>query len=182
MANAENNNQLDIDNLFIKEAYVGKGMVMKRYRPRARGRAGEIKKPFSNLTIIVSEKKQNSSKSLIMGQKVNPIGIRLKINRTWDSVWFAKKQNYGTYLIEDFKIRKYINKTIKNSGVSKILIERPSKKCVVTIYTSRPGFVIGKKGSDIEKIKKNISKITNDEVSVNIKEIRKPELRFILSC
>ncbi|EMH80026.1 SSU ribosomal protein S3P [alpha proteobacterium HIMB114] len=111
-----------------------------------------------------------------MGQKVNPIGIRLKINRTWDSVWFAKKQNYGTYLIEDFKIRKYINKTIKNSGVSKILIERPSKKCVVTIYTSRPGFVIGKKGSDIEKIKNNISKITIDEVSVNIKEIRKPEL------
>ena len=111
-----------------------------------------------------------------MGQKVNPIGIRLKINRTWDSVWFAKKQNYGTYLIEDFKIRKYVNKTIKNSGVSKILIERPSKKCVVTIYTSRPGFVIGKKGSDIEKIKQNISKITNDEVSVNIKEIRKPEL------
>ena len=96
-----------------------------------------------------------------MGQKVNPIGIRLKINRTWDSVWFAKKQNYGTYLIEDFKIRKYINNTIKNYGVSKILIERPSKQCVVTIYTSRPGFVIGKKGSDIEKIKNNISKIKN---------------------
>ena len=115
-----------------------------------------------------------------MGQKVNPIGIRLKINRTWDSVWFAKKQKYGTYLIEDFKIRKYINSTIKNSGVSKIQIERPSKKCVVTIFTSRPGFVIGKKGSDIEKIKQNISKITPDEVSVNIKEIRKPELDSFL--
>jgi len=115
-----------------------------------------------------------------MGQKVNPIGIRLKINRTWDSVWFAKKQKYGTYLIEDFKIRKYINSTIKNSGVSKIQIERPSKKCVVTIFTSRPGFVIGKKGSDIEKIKQNISKITSDEVSVNIKEIRKPELDSFL--
>ena len=115
-----------------------------------------------------------------MRQKVNPIGIRLKINRTWDSVWFAKKQSYGTYLIEDFKIRKYINSTIRNSGVSKILIERPSKKCVVTIYTSRPGFVIGKKGSDIEKIKLNISKITKDDVSVNIKEIRKPELDSFL--
>ena len=111
-----------------------------------------------------------------MGQKVNPIGIRLKINRTWDSVWFAKKNHYGKYLIEDFKIRNYINKTIKNSGVSKILIERPSKKCVVTIYTSRPGFVIGKKGSDIEKIKNNIGKIASNEVLVNIKEIRKPEL------
>ena len=92
----------------------------------------------------------------------------------------CKKTNYGTYLIEDFKIRKFINNTIKNSGVSKILIERPSKKCVVTIYTSRPGFVIGKKGSDIEKIKKNISKITSDEVNVNIKEIRKPELDAFL--
>ena len=115
-----------------------------------------------------------------MSQKVNPIGIRLKINRTWDSVWFAKKQKYGTFLIEDFKIRKYINSAIKNSGVSKIQIERPSKKCVVTIFTSRPGFVIGKKGSDIEKIKLNISKITSDEVSVNIKEIRKPELDSFL--
>ena len=111
-----------------------------------------------------------------MGQKINPIGVRLKINRTWDSVWFAKKENFGTYLIQDFKIRKYINSTIKNSGISKILIERPTKKCNVTIFTSRPGFVIGKKGSDIEKIKSNIAKIAHDEVSVNIKEIRKPEL------
>ncbi len=111
-----------------------------------------------------------------MGQKVNPIGIRLKINKTWDSVWFAKKNNFGTYLIEDYKIRKYINSTIKNAGVSKILIERSSKRCDVTIYTSRPGFVIGKKGADIEKIKNNLSKITADQVNVNIKEIRKPEL------
>ena len=115
-----------------------------------------------------------------MGQKINPIGIRLKINRTWDSVWFAKKENYGTFLIQDFKIRKYINANIKNSGISKILIERPTKKCNVTIFTSRPGFVIGKKGSDIEKIKSNISKITSDEVSVNIKEIKKPELNSYL--
>jgi small subunit ribosomal protein S3 len=111
-----------------------------------------------------------------MGQKVNPIGIRLKINKTWDSVWFAKKNNFGTYLVEDYKIRKYINSTIKNAGVSKILIERSSKRCDVTIYTSRPGFVIGKKGADIEKIKNNLSKITADQVNVNIKEIRKPEL------
>ena len=111
-----------------------------------------------------------------MGQKINPIGFRLGINRGWDSTWFAKKKDFGKYLIEDFKIRNYINKTIKNSGVSKILIERPSKKCVVTIYTSRPGFVIGKKGSDIEKIKNNIGKIASNEVLVNIKEIRKPEL------
>ena len=111
-----------------------------------------------------------------MGQKVNPIGLRLGVNRGWDSIWFAKKKEFGKYLIEDFKIRKYIKKNITNSGVSEIIIERSSKKCTVSIHTSRPGFVIGKKGADIEKIKKNISKITNSEVTVNIKEIKKPEL------
>ena len=105
-----------------------------------------------------------------MGQKVNPIGLRLGVNRGWDSIWFAKKKEFGKYLIEDFKIRQYIKKSITNSGVSEIIIERSSKKCTVSIHTSRPGFVIGKKGSDIEKIKKNISKITNNEVAVNIKE------------
>ena len=111
-----------------------------------------------------------------MGQKVNPVGFRLGVNRGWDSVWYAKKKDFGNYLIEDFKIRDYIKKNVVNSGVSKVMIERTSKKCFVTIYTSRPGFVIGKKGSDIEKIKKNISKISNSEITVNIKEIKKPEL------
>jgi len=111
-----------------------------------------------------------------MGQKVNPIGLRLGINRGWDSIWFAKKKEFGKYLIEDFKIRKYIKKNIINSGVSEIIIERSSKRCTVSIHTSRPGFVIGKKGADIEKIKKNISKITENEVLINIKEIKKPEL------
>ena len=111
-----------------------------------------------------------------MGQKINPIGLRLGINRGWDSTWFAKKKDFGKYLIEDFKIRNYIKKNIINSGVSEIIIERSSKKCTVSIHTSRPGFVIGKKGSDIEKIKKNIMKITDGDVNVNIKEIKKPEL------
>ncbi|RPG17631.1 MAG: 30S ribosomal protein S3 [Pelagibacteraceae bacterium TMED124] len=115
-----------------------------------------------------------------MGQKVNPVGFRLGVNRSWDSVWFAKKGDYGKYLIEDYKIRKFIRKNIKNAGVSEVVIERSSKKCVVSIHTSRPGFVIGKKGSDIEKIKKQISKITQDEVTVNIKEIKKPELNAYL--
>ena len=111
-----------------------------------------------------------------MGQKVNPIGLRLGINKGWDSVWYANKRNFGNFLIEDFKIREHIKKTVVNSGVSKVMIERTSKKCFVTIYTSRPGFVIGKKGADIEKIKKNIMKITDNDVNVNIKEIKKPEL------
>ena len=115
-----------------------------------------------------------------MGQKVNPIGLRLGINRGWDSVWFAKKRNYGNLLIEDFKIRDYIKKNILNSGVSQVVIERTSKKCIVSIYTSRPGFVIGKKGSDVDKIKKSISKISSSAVSLNIKEVKKPELNAFL--
>ena len=115
-----------------------------------------------------------------MGQKINPIGLRLGINRGWDSTWFAKKKDFGRYLIEDFKIRKYIKKNILNSGVSEIIIERSSKKCTVSIHTSRPGFVIGKKGSDIDKIKNNLSKFTSNEVTLNIKEVKKPETNAYL--
>ena len=130
VANAENNDQYDIDNLYIYEAYVGKSIVLKRFRARAKGRAGAIKKPYSNLTIILAE--------------------------------------YGKLLIEDFKIRDYIKKNIVNSGVSQVIIERKAKKCIVSIYTSRPGFVIGKKGSDVDKIKKNLSKISSSEIALNI--------------
>ena len=116
-----------------------------------------------------------------MGQKVNPVGFRLGINRGWDSVWYAKKKDFGNYLIEDFKIRKYIKDNVVNSGVSKVMIERTSQKCFVTIYTSRPGFVIGKKGSDIEKIKNKLSKLTTNEVTLNIKEVKKPETNSYFS-
>ena len=115
-----------------------------------------------------------------MGQKVNPISLRIGINRGWDSIWFAKKREYGNLLIEDYKIRDYIKKNVTNSGVSQVIIERTSKKCIVSIHTSRPGFVIGKKGSDVDKIKNKLSKITSSEVSLNIKEIKKPELNAYL--
>ena len=116
-----------------------------------------------------------------MGQKINPTALRLGINKGWDSIWFARKKEFGKFLIEDFKIRQYIQKNIKNSGVSEIIIERSGKKCVVSIHTSRPGFVIGKKGADIEKIKKNVLKISKEcEITVNIKEIKKPELNSYL--
>ena len=115
-----------------------------------------------------------------MGQKINPIAFRLGVNRGWDSIWFAKKKEFGKFLIEDFKIRKYIQ-NILNSGVSDIIIERSGKKLIVSIHTSRPGFVIGKKGADIEKIKSNVLKISKDsEVTINIKEIKKPELNSYL--
>ena len=119
-------------------------------------------------------------KGNFMGQKVNPIGLRIGINRGWDSIWFAKKREYGNLLIEDYKIRDYIKKNVTNSGVSQVIIERTSKKCIVSIHTSRPGFVIGKKGSDVDKIKNKLSKITSSEVSLNIKEIKKPELNAYL--
>ena len=115
-----------------------------------------------------------------MGQKVNPIGLRLGINRGWDSIWFSKKSDYGKFLIEDYKIREWVKKNVVNSGISQVIIERTSKKCIISIYTSRPGFVIGKKGSDIDKIKKNLSKISSTEVSLNIKEVKKPELNAYL--
>ena len=119
-------------------------------------------------------------KEKYMGQKVNPIGLRLGINRGWDSIWFSKKRDYGKFLIEDYKIREHVKKKVVNSGVSQVIIERTSKKCIISIYTSRPGFVIGKKGSDIEKIKKELSKISSTEVSLNIKEVKKPELNAYL--
>lgn len=110
-----------------------------------------------------------------MGQKINPIGLRLGINKTWDSRWYAGA-DYATKLHEDIKIRKYIKKALHQAGVSKVIIERPSKKCFVSIHSARPGVVIGKKGSDIDKIKKEVQKFTKDEVQLNIIEVRKPEL------
>jgi small subunit ribosomal protein S3 len=111
-----------------------------------------------------------------MGQKVNPIGMRLGINRTWDSRWFAGK-DYGQLLHEDFQIRKYLEKTLgKTASVAKIVIERPAKKARVTIYSARPGVIIGKKGADIDKLRLAIAKMTAAEVSLNIVEIRKPDI------
>ncbi len=110
-----------------------------------------------------------------MGHKINPIGFRLGINRTWDSRWYADG-NYAEMLHEDLKIRKFLIEKLKQASVSKIIIERPAKKARVTIYSARPGVVIGKKGADIEKIRLEVAKLTKAEVSLNIVEIRKPEI------
>ena len=126
-----------------------------------------------------------------MGQKVNPIGLRLGVNRTADSRWYADSAEFGRLLHEDLKVRDYINKwrpkddksgkrtgeaLARRAGVSKIIIERPHKKCRITIHTSRPGMIIGKKGADIEKLRKDLSRIVSDEVFVNLVEVRKPEI------
>ncbi|WP_028466783.1 MULTISPECIES: 30S ribosomal protein S3 [Nisaea] len=110
-----------------------------------------------------------------MGHKVNPIGLRLGINRTWDSRWFAAK-DYGDLLHEDIRMRRYLHKRLAQAGISRIVIERPAKRCRVAIYTARPGVVIGKKGQDIEKLRQDLSKMVGTEVSLNILEIRKPEI------
>jgi small subunit ribosomal protein S3 len=110
-----------------------------------------------------------------MGQKVNPIGLRLGINRTWDSRWFASK-NYAMLLHQDLRLRGYLRKRLAQAGVSRVVIERPAKRARVTIYTARPGVVIGKKGQDIEKLRKDLSDMTGTDVHLNIIEIRKPEI------
>jgi len=114
-----------------------------------------------------------------MGQKINPNGLRLGVNKTWDSRWFSKK-DYAKLLHEDLQIRSYVLKKLSTAGISKVLIERAAKKLRVTIFSARPGIIIGKKGADIEQLKKDLSKLSNVEVVLDIKEIRKPEIEASL--
>ncbi len=111
-----------------------------------------------------------------MGHKTNPIGLRLQINRTWDSRWYAEGKNYGKLRAEDLKIRKFIIETLPQAAISKVVIERPAKLCRVSIYAARPGVIIGKKGADIEKLRGQLARMTGSEVKLNIVEIRKPEI------
>lgn len=110
-----------------------------------------------------------------MGQKVNPIGLRLGINRTWDSRWYADA-DYTRLLFEDFKLRDYLRKKLAGAGISRVVIERPAKKPRVTIYAARPGIVIGKKGQDIDGLRKELTAMAKADVALNIVEIRKPEI------
>ena len=112
-----------------------------------------------------------------MGQKVNPIGARLGIIRGWDSNWFASPKDYGKKLIEDDRIRTYLNARISKGGIAKIVIERTLNKLIVTIHTSKPGIIIGKGGGEVDRIKEELKKLTGkDDVQINILEIRRPEL------
>lgn len=110
-----------------------------------------------------------------MGQKVNPISLRLKVNRTWDSRWYASNRDYANYLAQDLKIRDFVLKKLDQAAVSKVVVERPNKKPRVTIYSARPGVIIGKKGADIDNLKKALNKIAGSEVVLNILEVRKPD-------
>jgi len=110
-----------------------------------------------------------------MGQKVSPIGLRLGINRTWDSRWYAGK-DYASKLLQDIKLRAHVFESLKQAGVSRVVIERAANKTAVTIHTARPGVIIGQKGAGIDKLRKELSKFTGGEVTLNINEIRKPEM------
>src|SRR6516165_930010 len=110
-----------------------------------------------------------------MGQKVNPIGLRLGINRTWDSRWFARKE-YGNLLLDDLRLRKFLHRRLTQAALSRVIIERAARKSRITLHSARPGVIIGKKGVDIEKLRADIAKVTTSDVSVNIVEIRKPEI------
>jgi small subunit ribosomal protein S3 len=110
-----------------------------------------------------------------MGQKVNPNGFRLGVNKTWSSRWFSKS-DYAKFLHQDLEIKNYVEKKLKNASIAKINIERAAKKLRISIYSSRPGIIIGKKGADIENLKKKLSNLSNLEVYVDIKEVRKPEV------
>lgn len=111
-----------------------------------------------------------------MGHKVHPTGIRLGISKDWNSKWFAKKGEYGQFLVADLKVRAMLRKKLAQAGISKITIERPAKTARVTIHTARPGVVIGKRGAEIDKIKKDLQKFTDDEVFLNVVEVRKAEV------
>ena len=111
-----------------------------------------------------------------MGHKSNPIGLRLQINRTWDSRWYAEGKTYAAMLIEDIKMRKFIMESLPQAAISKVVIERPAKLCRVSIFAARPGVIIGKKGADIEKLRLQLAAMTSSDVKLNIVEIRKPEI------
>ena len=113
-----------------------------------------------------------------MGQKVNPIGLRVGINKDWDATWFASKKDFADFLIEDHKVREFLNKKYSQSGISKITIERTAKKIIVNIYTGKPGMLIGTKGAGIEVLKSDLAKLvkTVSNIIVNIKEVKKIDL------
>jgi len=111
-----------------------------------------------------------------MGQKVNPIGFRLAIKKNWSSKWFSNSKNFSALLLNDIKVREFLNKKLINAAVSKIIIERPAKNAKITIYSARPGIVIGKKGEDIETLRSSLQDLMGIPVQLNIEEVRKPEI------
>ena len=169
IANAENNNGMSAENLYVEECYANKGPTMKRVKPRAQGRAYRIEKRMSHITIVLNEREE-----AVMGQKVNPHGMRVGVIKDWDSRWYAEA-DFADNLIEDHEIRTYLKKRLYSAGISKIEIERASDRIKIIVHTAKPGVVIGKGGAEIEKLKAEVQKMTDKKLFVDIKEVKRPD-------
>ena len=173
IANAEHNDGADIDELKVKTIYVEQGASLKRFTARAKGRGNRISQAH---VPRVRDRRQLTGSGRTMGQKIHPTGFRLAVSRNWASRWYANNRDFAGMLGEDIKVREYLKAKLKNAAVSRVLIERPAKNARITIYSARPGVVIGKKGEDIESLKKELGKRLGVPVAVNIEEVRKPEI------
>ncbi len=170
IANAENNNGMNVENLYVAECYANKAPTMKRIKRRAQGRAYRIEKRTSHISIVLDEKIRRAN----MGQKVNPHGLRVGVIKDWDSKWYAEG-DFADYLVEDYNIRTFLKKKLYSAGISKIEIERASDRVKIIIYTAKPGVVIGKGGSEIEKVKAELQNYTDKKLVVDIKEVKRPD-------
>ena len=206
IANAQNKDGFsgDVDRLFVSACYANQGPSAKRVRPAPMGRAFRVLKRTAHLTVRVSERpekvvavaggeapkraraggkigddgvnaRRQESEGVTVGQKVHPIGFRLGFNKTWRSRWYSDR-DYAKLLHEDLELRSTLKKRFAHAGVAKIETERAANKLKIDIYTSRPGIIIGRKGTEVDKLKQEIQKRTNREVFINIQEIQKPEL------
>ena len=156
---AKNDRKAEDGELYVSRVFVDEGVTMKRMRPAPQGRGYRIRKRSNHVTLFVD----------------NPISNRLGIIKGWDSNWFGGK-NFGDNLVEDQKIRKYLNERLAKASISKIVIERTLKLVTITICTARPGLVIGKGGQDVDKLKEELKKLYDKEIQINIFEVKKPEL------
>ncbi len=172
ISNAENNHSLDIDSLVVAEAYRRQEPGDEAFlRPRARPLLAHREAVLRD-----HHRGPRTGRGRLMGQKVNPIGLRLGINRTWDSPLVRQRQGHTRgCCTTTSRVRRELKKRLGQAGVSRIIIERPHKQCRVTIYAARPGVIIGKKGADIDKLRKDLAAMTEGEVHLNIVEVRKPE-------
>ena len=190
----------DVERLFVSAAFANQGPSQKRVRPAPMGRAFRVVKRTAHLTVVVTERPQkiaavgqdeaktparragsrrprrpSSHEEIAVGQKVHPYGFRIGFNKTWKSRWFADK-DYATLLHEDLRLKADLKKRFQHAGVAKIEIERAANKLKIDVHTSRPGIIIGRKGTEVDKLKQEIQKRTKREVFINIQEIQKPEL------
>ena len=178
VANAETTEDLDRGTLVVSKATVDEGPTMKRWRPRAQGRATRINKRTSHITLVVQpadEDHEDEGTEGLMGQKINPNGFRLGISTDHKSRWYADKL-YKSYVGEDVAIRRLLSKGMERAGISKVEIERTRDRVRVDIHTARPGIVIGRRGAEADRLRGELEKLTGKQVQLNILEVKQPEI------